>query len=121
MNATSMTLSRTLLRSGLVGFFLLAIAALLVLSDYYLWQYAKGHPTLHEVCLWIAIPLALAATACLAGVMHFLETPLQRHTLPWYIRVPLKINKRVILVAQLLTTAVAIAAAVILLFGFKLP
>jgi len=72
-------------------------------------------------CLIAVIVAAIGAVVCLAGAMHYLDEPMMGAVPPWPVRWALKVNKRIIMLAQLAVMALAIAAAYALIFGFKVP
>jgi hypothetical protein len=114
-------LTRFTRRAAFTSLFLLLFTALLLLAAYFIWQIALHTDDLRTECLVAEIVTGIGATSCLAGIMHFLDLPLLGGRAPWYLRWPLLLNKRLLLAAELATTALTLAAAFILLFGLKIP
>ncbi len=117
-----LSLSRLMMRAaGRCGLMFL-FAGVVLLGAYYDWRMVMEVSWLRTECLVGGIVAGVGATSCLAGAMHYLELPLMGCVAgPWYVRWPLKINKRILLVGQLATTGLAIASAGILIFGFSIP
>ncbi len=57
----------------------------------------------------------------MAFAMQALDRPMRGFVPPWYIRWPLKINKRILLLVQIIATALAVASAIFLAFHFQIP
>jgi hypothetical protein len=108
-------------RSVVLALAAIVCAGAILLAAYFSWRMVMEEPWLRMECLVACIVAGVGATVCLAGAMHFLDQPLQVGATKWYVRWLLKINKRILLVAELATTGLAIAAAGILIFGFRIP
>jgi hypothetical protein len=115
------TLSRQLFRSSLAALIMLAFSAGALAGTLYAWHFARLNLSLRTMCLLASIAMAMTGTLFLAIAMRQVDKPLLRHVLPWYVRVTLKLNKRIILVAQLVSTGLALASAFLLAFDFKIP
>lgn len=114
--------SPLLLRNLLWAHAMLLAAALIIGAAYGSWYSLRGQPKQVTKVGITAIIAGLGATIALAGAMHFLDVPLAAAQGPrWYWRIALKLYKRGILLAQLAATAIAIGAAFVLIFGFKMP
>jgi len=121
MTISDATFSRTTFRSALLALVMLTVAAFALAATLYAWHLARQHLNLRIVCLVVAIFTALVSTLFLAFAMRQLDKPMLRATPPWYLRFTLKLNKRIILIFQLLTTALALASAFFIAFDFKIP
>lgn len=119
--ATTLSLARITLRAACMCMLLIFFAAIILLAAYFAWRTALQVEWLRTECLVAGIVAGFGSTACLAGAMHYLDLPLMGYVPSWYIRWPLMLNKRILFAAQLATTALALASAGILIFGFKIP
>jgi hypothetical protein len=115
------TVTRFTRRAAFLCVFLIFCAALILLAAYYAWQTALHVDWLRTECLVACLVAGIGSTACLAGAMHFLDLPLQGGKVRWYLRLRLLLNKRLLFAAELATTALALAAAFILIFNLKIP
>lgn len=115
------TLGSALLTCAARVSLMIILAGAILLAAWWTYQLAKSNGHLRTDCLVAEIVAGLGSTLCLAGAMQFLDTPMIDRRPPWYVRGVLKIGKRVLLTAELATTALAIAAAGILIFDFKIP
>ena len=73
-----------------------------------------------HVCV-AGIVAGVGSTICLGGAMHYLDRVRMAETTEWFLRWPLSLYKRAILLAELGTTGVAVFAAGVLIFGLKIP
>jgi hypothetical protein len=100
---------------------LLGLTTLVLLAAAYAYDLVKQYDFLRTDCMIALIVTGIAATACLSGILHLLNRILDARPRPWYFRWLFFHLKQLLLVAQLLTTALALTAAGILLFNFKIP
>jgi hypothetical protein len=114
---------KPLMKNSLV---MLAFYVLLLLAAWHAFATARHFGGLRTNCLIALIVAPLGAAICLAGVIHFLDRPLmvdpaENAALPWYVRLTLGELKRLLLALQLLTSGLALAAALALIFDFPIP
>ena len=103
---------------------LLGFCLLILLAAMYTYHAALQDETRRTDCLIAIMVAGAGATACLAGIIYLVDRPLcvDPEALPrWYIRLPLGELKRLVMILQLATIGLSLAAAAILIFGFKLP
>jgi hypothetical protein len=114
---------RTLFRNMLWTLLLLILAGGAMGGTLYAWHLARtgGGVNLRTISLSTAIATGLLSALLLALAMHTLDRPMLNAVPPWYIRWPLKINKRIILLIQIIATALAVASALCLAFHFPIP
>ncbi|HUO10934.1 MAG TPA: hypothetical protein VM008_21710 [Phycisphaerae bacterium] len=112
---------RILFRSALASLILIAFTAAALLGTLYSWRFAREHLQHRTLSLTAGIAGGLLAAFLLTLAMRALDKPMRRHCPPWYLRWPLKINKRIILLVQLAAAGLAVASAYFLLFNFKIP
>ena len=98
------------------------IAAALIILAAAEWDYslALRYQFLRTDCLLAGIAAALGATACLAGAIYYLNRALATH-LRWYWKALLATSVRLFMLLQLLTMALALGAAFLLIFDKPLP
>lgn len=121
IGSTKTSLAHITFRAALMCILMILCAAIILLAAFYAWRTALKVESLRIECLIAGIVAGIGSTACLAGAMHYLDFPLMGYLPPWWVRWTLKLNKRILLVAQLATTALALASAGMLIFGFKIP
>ena len=121
MAVSDTTFARSTFRSALIALVMLVIAALALGATLFAWHLARQYLPLRAICLLTAIFAALTSTLFLAFAMRQLDKPMLHRTPPWYLRITLKLNKRIILIFQLLTTALALASAFFIAFDFRIP
>jgi len=85
------------------------------------WLLVQKYHNLRTLCCVIAMISGLSAAFMLAVAMYFLDRPTTNSFQPWHIRAMLAAAKRIILLLQLATTALALAAASVLIFDFGIP
>jgi hypothetical protein len=112
---------RLLFRSALASLILLALTAAAIVGTLYSWRYAREHLQHRTLSLAAGITAGLLAALLLSLTMRILDNPMRCYCPPWYLRWPLKLNKRIILLVQLAATALAVASAFFLFFDFKIP
>lgn len=109
-------------RSLLLALGMLALAVLVAICGYMVWTSLEIYSDQRTNVLVTEIILGVAATILLAGAIHFLDQPLARPDVPaWYLRWPLKAVKRIIMVGQLATMGLAVAAVVVMIFRAPIP
>ena len=112
---------RILFRNMLWTLLLLILAAAAMGGTLYAWRIARTGLNFRTISLATGIATGLLSALLLAGAMHTLDRPMRGFVPPWYIRWPLKINKRILLLAQIVATALAVASAIFLAFNFQIP
>jgi hypothetical protein len=105
---------------------LLACYAALLAASFHAYKTATQFSGLRTDCLIALIIAPLAAAICLAGLIHLLDRPASAEpseapATPWYLRLTLSELNRLLLALHLLTTALALAAALTLIFQFPIP
>jgi hypothetical protein len=115
------TLGRVLLACAARVGLMIILAGAILLAAWWTYQLARSNVSLRVNCLVAEIVAGIGSTLCLAGAMQYLDVPMIDRQPPWYVRWVLKSGKRVLLTAELATTALALAAAGILIFDFKIP
>ncbi len=118
MNAT---FHRLLFRNMLWTLLLLILAGGALGGTLYAWHIARAVVNLRTISLSVAIAAGLLSALLMAFAMHALDRPMRGFVPPWYIRWPLKINKRILLITQIIATALAVASAIFLAFNFQIP
>ena len=118
MNAT---FHRLLFRNMVWTLLLIMLAGGAMGGTLYAWRVARTGANLRTISLSAAIGSGLLAALLLALAMRSLDRPMRDFVPPWYIRWPLKINKRIILLVQIVATALAVASALFLAFQFQVP
>lgn len=111
-----------LLRNLLRAHVCLFVAVLICWIVYRAWRSLLNYPNQTNTVLLTIILAGSCAVICLAGTMRFLDQPLCQDPQPrWFVRLPLKLYKRVVLLFQLALTAVVIGGLSVWVFGFKMP
>jgi hypothetical protein len=105
----------------LAGTLFLAFTLMFLSASLWDYELLARNNFIRTLCLIAWITIGLGATLCLAGAMHcvidILHSPTLR--LPW--RLILRLSKRALLLLQLATTALAVAAAGIWIFHTPVP
>ncbi|MGN6367634.1 MAG: hypothetical protein ACTHN5_05175 [Phycisphaerae bacterium] len=115
---------RILFRNMLWTLLLLILTGGAVGATLYAWHVARspgGSVNLRTISLSSAIATGLLGATFLAFAMNALDRPMLNFLPPWYIRWPLKLNKRILLLLQIVATALAVASALFLAFDFPIP
>jgi hypothetical protein len=108
---------KPLLQGFVIFFFYVALLGV----SFHAYKTATQFSGLRTDCLIALIIAPLAAAICLAGLIHLADQSAQSAIRPWYQRVTLNELKRLLLALQILTTAVAFAATLALIFQFPIP
>lgn len=114
-------------RSILAALFFVAMASGFLGMGYRMWAnkwmgmplpgVGVGSPSL---AIWLAIEGA-GATICLGAAMYALDLPRRAEGVRWYVRLLWDLPRRVLMLAQLGTTALMLAALGTQFFKFPLP
>ena len=112
---------RVLFRNMIWTLLLLILAGGAMVGTLYAWRVARTGVNLRTISLSAGIAAGLLSALLLALAMHALDRPMSGFVPPWYIRWPLKINKRILLLVQIIAAALAVASAIFLAFNFQIP
>lgn len=108
---------RPILRHLLLALIMVAVAAVIAWRGYATWLSALDWAHLKNDIIVTLLLDGFGAALCLAGALYLLDVPRQQPRARWYVLYGLEIPRRAILLAQLLLAAVAVWAALALLFG----
>jgi hypothetical protein len=112
------TIVRTLLAAGV----LLLLGILTIAASAWNYDLLLQVSTLRTTCLWMILLTGITSTLCLGGVMRCLDALLDLQPPPhWSWRFLIDPAKRLLLVAQLFTTALALAALAFFLLDRDIP
>lgn len=117
-DARAKAIVRTLAAAGL----LLLLAILTIAAAGWNYDLLLRFTTLRTTSLWMILLTGITGTLCLGGVMRCLDALLDLQPPPhWSWRFLIDPAKRLLLVAQLFTTALALAALALFLLDRPIP
>ncbi len=121
MMDVEITGSKSLQRTWVWVGVMLAFAVGILAAGWWGWAVVRAYPFLRVHVLVAEIVTGVGATMCLAGAMELADRWMEVGQPRGWVRWSVALGKRVVLVLELATMGVALAAAGVLIFGFKIP